>query len=176
MPTLLLDNIPPNLKDLPLLTAADRALLASYTTNAQVICFDASNPLARPFRMSITDFRKITNGMTTLGYTTGAGGAVTQATSKSTGVTLNNVTGAITLNGAALTNGSTATFTVTNSAIGANDNVVINHKSGGTLGGYGVKVHSIAAGSFKISVKNESGGDLSEAPVLQFSIIGGAIA
>lgn len=176
MPTLSYDNIPSNLKDLPLLTAADRALLSSYTANAQVICFDASNPLARPFRMNLTEFLKRTSATGTAGYTTGAGGAVTQGTSKSTGVTLNTVTGAITLNGAALTNGSTATFTVTNSAIGANDNVVLNHKSGGTLGGYGFKVHTIAAGSFKISVKNESGGDLTEAPVLQFSIIGGAIA
>src|SRR5882672_9299987 len=37
-----------------------------------------------------------------LGYATGAGGAVTQATDKSTAVTLNKICGAITMNGAAL--------------------------------------------------------------------------
>ena len=36
-----------------------------------------------------------------IGYTTGVGGAATQATNKSTGVTINKPTGVITMNGAA---------------------------------------------------------------------------
>jgi len=176
MPTLLMDSIPPNLRDLPILAAADRQTLSNYTANAQLICFDASNPLARPFRMSLKEFLKRTSPSVTAGYSTGAGATVTQATSKATGVTINAVTGQITMNNATLVSAATVAFTVTDSAIGANDNVVINHKSGGTLGSYSVKVYGVAAGSFTVAVKNESGGSLSEALLLQFSIIGGAIA
>jgi hypothetical protein len=111
-----------------------------------------------------------------IGYTTGAGGAVTQGTSKSTGVTLNTVTGAITLNNASLADDTTVTFTVTNSAAAATDVPTVVHKSAGTAGAYLVQAHSPASGSFKISVRNISGGTLNEAIVLQFNLNRGAIA
>jgi hypothetical protein len=47
-----------------------------------------------------------------IGYATGAGGTVTQATSKSTAVTLNTVTGAITMNNAALAAATIVSFTL----------------------------------------------------------------
>ena len=116
-------------------------------------------------------------GMT---FTTGTitvadGGAVTQATNKTTGVTLNNLTGAITMNGAALGDDAIATFTVTNSTVAATDCVIVNHKSGGTLGSYNIQAHTMASGSFKISVQNVSGGSLSEALVIAFVVVKGAI-
>lgn len=111
-----------------------------------------------------------------LGYATGAGGTVTQATSKSTGVTLNKVCGEITMNNAALGQASEVSFTVTNSACAANDVVIVNHASAGTAGAYTVHAHSIAAGSFGIMVGNMSGGSLSEAIVLKFAIIKGVAA
>lgn len=111
-----------------------------------------------------------------VGYTTGAGGTVTQATSKSTGVTINKVTGAITMNNAALLNATNVSFTVTNSAIAAADLVMVNHSAGGTAGGYSIQANAIAAGSFQITVRNISGGSLSEAIVLSFAIIRGATA
>ena len=111
-----------------------------------------------------------------VGYAAGAGGAVTQATSKSTGVTLNKVTGAITLHNASLADATTVTFTVTNSAVAANDVVLAIHKSGGTAGAYHIDAHSTAAGSFAISVRNRSGGSLGEAIVIQFAVIKGAVA
>ena len=116
-------------------------------------------------------------GMT---FTTGTitvadGGAVTQATNKTTGVTLNNLTGAITMNGAALGDNAIATFTVTDSTVAATDCVIVNHKSGGTLGSYNIQAHTAASGSFKISVQNVSGGSLSEALVIAFVVVKGAI-
>ncbi len=54
-----------------------------------------------------------------IGPTTG--GTVTQATNKTTGVTLNAASGQITMNGASLAGGAEATFTVTNSEIAATD-------------------------------------------------------
>jgi len=111
-----------------------------------------------------------------MGYGTGAGGAVTQLTSKSTGVTLNKVTGAITLNNAALADATTVTFLVTCSACAADDVVTAIHKSGGTAGAYLVWAHSPTAGTFSISVRNVSGGSLSQAIVLQYAIFKGAVS
>ena len=83
-----------------------------------------------------------------IGYATGAGSTVTQATSKSTGVTINAICGAITMNGAALANGVNAGFTVTNSSVAAADVVVVNIKSGSTASAYNLTVDAVAAGSF----------------------------
>lgn len=116
------------------------------------------------------------NATSGIGYTTGAGGTVTQATDKSTGVTLNKVCGAITMNGAALNAGVEVSFTVTNSAVGANDVIVVNHSSAGTAGSYLVGVSAVAAGSFVITVTNASAGNLSEAIVLSFAVIKGVAA
>lgn len=106
-----------------------------------------------------------------LGYSSGAGGTVTQATSKSTGVTLNKVSGAITLHNAALADATNVKFTVTNSAAATTDVVVVSHASAGTAGAYQVWCSAIGSGSFDVSVRNVSGGSLGEAIVLNFAII-----
>ena len=105
-----------------------------------------------------------------VGYATGAGGAVTQATNKSTGVTLNANCGQITMNNAALAADAIASFTLTNSKIAAGDVLVLNHLSGGTAGSYTLNAHS-AAGSASINVANRSAGSLSEAIVIAFAVI-----
>lgn len=105
-----------------------------------------------------------------VGYPVGMGGSVTQATSKSTGVTLDKLCGQITLNAAALAAGATVGFTLTNSKIDANSVVHCIRKSGGTALAYQVRVDSVAAGSCVIAVRNDTAGSLSEAPVLQFTV------
>lgn len=109
------------------------------------------------------------------GYITGEGGVVTQATSKSTGVTLNKKCGEITLNGAALAAATIVSFTLTNTAIGASDLLVLNHSSGGTAGAYTLNAQC-ASGSASINVRNATAGSLSEAIVIRFAVIKGAIA
>ena len=89
------------------------------------------------------------------------GGTVTQATSKSTGVTLNTESGQITMNNAQLNAGVEVTFTVTNSKIAATDVVVACHGSAGTAGSYLVNANTMASGSFKVTVANVSAGSLS---------------
>jgi hypothetical protein len=105
----------------------------------------------------------------TFGYGSGRG-TVTQATNKSTGVTLNAPCGAITMNGAALSADTTVSFTLTNSSIAANDILLLNHISGGTAGSYVVNAQA-AAGSASINVTNISTGSLSEAVVIGFAVI-----
>ena len=102
------------------------------------------------------------------------GGTVTQATNKSTGVTLNTESGQITMNNAALAAAAEVSFTVTNSKIAATDVVVACHGSAGTAGAYIVSANGIAAGSFKITVSNVSGGSLSEAIVINYVALKGA--
>lgn len=106
----------------------------------------------------------------TIGYAAGVGGAVTQITSRTTGVTLNTVTGAITLVSAA---GSAvaASFTVTNSTVAATDVVVVSQKSGTDL--YDIFVTATAAGSFRIT-SFTTGGVTTEQPVFNFVVIKGA--
>jgi len=107
----------------------------------------------------------------TFGYGTGRG-TVTQATNKSTGVTLNAPCGAITMNGAALNADTTVSFTLTNTSIAATDLLVLNHVSGGTAGAYVLNAQA-AAGSASINVRNITAGSLSEAIVIGFAIIKG---
>jgi hypothetical protein len=105
-----------------------------------------------------------------IGYATGAGGTVTQATSKSTGVTLGRPTGRITMHNATLNAATTVSFTLTNSAIAANDLLVLNHVSGGTAGAYTLNAQA-AAGSASINVRNVTAGNLGEAIVIGFAVI-----
>ena len=107
-----------------------------------------------------------------IGYATGAGGAVTQATNRTTGVTLNTVTGAITLISAA-GSATPASFTVTNSAVAATDVVIVNQKSGTDL--YEIFVTAVGAGSFRIT-SFTTGGTTTEQPVFNFSVIKGVAA
>jgi len=107
-----------------------------------------------------------------LGYSTDAQGAVTQLTSKSTGVTLDKSCGQITMNNAALAGTTNVTFTLTNSLIGVKDVLVLN-VYGGTAGSYNVWVSGLATGSATITVRNITGGSLSEAIVINYAIIHG---
>jgi len=109
-----------------------------------------------------------------LGYGTGSGGTVTQTTNKSTTVTLNKPTGQITMSNAALGAGAVAQFNFSNSLLAATDILVVNvNLSGvGIAGNYSIRP-CMSAGLAQITVKNESGGSLSEAIILNFVIIKG---
>ena len=106
-------------------------------------------------------------GTAGVGYATGAGGTVTQGTNRTTGVTLNKTTGAITLFSAA-GSATAATFTVTNSTVAATDVIILNQKSGTDL--YDLMVTAVAAGSFNITFRT-TGGTTTETPVFNFAVI-----
>lgn len=108
------------------------------------------------------------------GYATGTGGTVAQATSKSTAVTLNKLSGQITMNAEQLNRNTGVSFTLTNSFIAATDVVVVCIASGATADTYTATVDAIAAGSCSIHLHNHSTGtDLSEAVVINFVVIKG---
>lgn len=105
-----------------------------------------------------------------VGYATGAGEAVVQATSKSTGVTINRPCGKITTHDASLAANAIVGFTVTNSVVRATDTIVVNVKDGN---GYKYRVfpYSINNGSFVLGVQNVTAGALAEALPINFAIL-----
>jgi hypothetical protein len=108
-----------------------------------------------------------------VGYATGAGGTVQQATNKSTGVTLNNVCGTIALSteNDNISSSATKTFTLTNSTIDAGDLLVLNHVSGGTAGAYALNAQC-GADSASINVTNiSSSGKNENNVVIRFAVI-----
>jgi len=113
-----------------------------------------------------------------IGYTAAAQGTVTQATSKSTGVTLNKSAGQITMNNAALAAGAAVSFVLTNSTISANDTIIVNvasNTTGSLAGAYTTYVSYLAAGSALITLRNLTAAtSYSEAVVINFAIIHGA--
>ncbi|CAB4146692.1 hypothetical protein UFOVP503_57 [uncultured Caudovirales phage] len=107
-----------------------------------------------------------------IGYSAAAQGTVTQATSKSTAVTLNTSAGRITMNNASLATATNATFVLNNSTISANDAVILTISGGqATAGSYNVFANALSAGQVSITLRNISGGSLSEAVVINYAII-----
>lgn len=107
----------------------------------------------------------------TLGYATGAGGAVTQLTSRTTGVTLNKGTGQITM----FTGVGTyiaASFVVTNTLVAATD-IIVCTQSGGT--NQYVFATTAAAGSFLVTFFATLG-TASDTPTINFAVIKGVAA
>ena len=109
-----------------------------------------------------------------IGYASAAQGTVTQATDKSTGVTLNKSAGRITMNAASLAANTAVSFTLTNNTISTNDAIIVNVAGGGTAAAYTTYISSMAAGSAVVTLRNLTGGALAEAVVLNFAIIHGA--
>ena len=124
--------------------------------------FYANGTAANAFSGDVTIF-----GAGGLGYSTGSGGAITQATSRTTGVTLNKTNGAITLVSAAGL-ATYQSFTVTNSTVAATDTIILNQKSGTDK--YILLVTAVAAGSFQITFAT-TGGVTTEQPVINFAVI-----
>jgi len=106
-----------------------------------------------------------------LGYTTAAQGTVTQATSKSTAVTLNKSAGRITLNAASLAATTNVSFTLNNNLISTNDVLILNVAAGATAASYNLWVDSLSAGSAGITLRNTTAGALAEAVVINFALI-----
>jgi hypothetical protein len=105
-----------------------------------------------------------------VGYATGAGCAVTQTTSRTTGVTCTGASGAITLFSAA-GSATPASFTVTDTSIAATDSVKVTQQTGTDL--YELFVTATGSGSFKVTFFT-TGGTTTEQPVFNFAVLKGS--
>jgi hypothetical protein len=89
-----------------------------------------------------------------IGYADGAGGSVTQATNRTTGVTVNALCGTITTNNTSLAAEAAASFVVKNSTVKVRDGVILT-QAGGAVGVMTtVEVIAVADGQFSIAVMN----------------------
>ena len=107
-----------------------------------------------------------------LGYTAAARGTVTQATDKSTAVTLNRSAGTVTMNAATLNATTSVNFTLNNNKISAGDAVIVSFVSGAaTAGSYTLWVTGLTTGAATLTLRNITAGNLSEAVVFNFVIV-----
>ena len=107
-----------------------------------------------------------------IGY--GSGGTVTQATSKTTPVTLNKPTGTVYMNNSALPAGGIATFVVNNFLVTSVDNVVITQ--GWATESYRMQVQDVFNGYFRVQIENRNSVSLSEGVRFNFTVFKGAAA
>ena len=112
-----------------------------------------------------------TNSSSGIGYTTGAGSSVTQATNRTTPVTINAICGQITTVSATATADTFVKFTVYNSAVSSTDTVIANLAGIGFSGGYILNVVNVRSGNFKIQTYTPSAVISAEALVINFSVI-----
>ncbi len=94
-----------------------------------------------------------------VGYATGAGGAVTQITTRATGVTMVPnpcICGAITTDTTSLAAEASANFIVTDSAVAIGDVVVPCIRSGSNGGNTEVSCVTVTAGTFTLKVANNN--------------------
>lgn len=109
-----------------------------------------------------------------LGYVAGVGAAVTQITSRATGVTIHAISGTITGDATSLAAEATASFVVTNRfVLAVTDIPVIAVQSGPTSGATSFRVTAVAVGSFTISATNNNvaaGTADTGAPIINFMI------
>ena len=107
-----------------------------------------------------------------LGYTAAARGTVTQGVSKAEPITLNKSAGTVTMNAATLNATTSVNFTLNNSTISAGDAVIVSIVSGtANAGTYTLWVTGLTTGAATLTLRNISGGNLSEAVVFNFVIV-----
>jgi hypothetical protein len=148
-------------------------VLDNNVTLAKIVAAGANNTFLARSTTGAGDYEALVTTTTGLGFYTGAGGMVTQLTTKATAFTLNNMCGQITTAADGLAHSATVSATWTNSKIAATDVVIINHKSGGTIGAYVFNV-SCGAGTATLYIRNnQTSGTLSDAIVLSFVVIKG---
>jgi hypothetical protein len=87
-----------------------------------------------------------------IGYASGAGGSVTQATNRTTGVTLSKLSGRITTTASSMAAQTPTTFTVTNTTVAATDVVTVAKVSGDA--DTQCWVNSVGSGSFTVTLFN----------------------
>lgn len=107
-----------------------------------------------------------------IGYTTGAGATVTQATNRTTAVTINALCGTIITNTASLAAEAAAAFVVTNNCVQAGDIVAVCQRSGAIGVMTDVVVTAQGAGTFTIAVMNHNAsGGTAETGAIQIGFV-----
>ena len=154
--------------DVTTTTIANNAVTLPKIVNAS-----GNNTFMARYSSGSGNYEELVTTTTGLGFYTGAGGMVTQLTTKATAFTLSNMCGQIITASDGLAHSTTVSATWTNTKIAATDVVIINHKSGGTIGSYAFNV-VCNSGTATLYIRNiETTGTLSEPLTLNFVVIKG---
>lgn len=148
---------------------ANGVFVGATATGDLVICGPGGNELVK---LDASGSLLIVSGKA-MGYGIGAGGTVTQSTSKSTAVTLNKPTGKITMNNAPLGAGAVVGFVFNNSFIGANDVLSVSIDAASANFDYILSTYC-ALGYAYIRLKNDGSVSRSEPIGINFQIGKGA--
>jgi hypothetical protein len=119
---------------------------------------------------TVTMTGAITSSGGGIGYATGAGGTITQLTSRVTGVTLSKLSGTITMFSSAILAAASSTFVLTNTFIAATDIVLAYHNSTTNACSWAIETIA-AAGTCTFVVKNISAASITEATPIKFIVI-----
>lgn len=115
------------------------------------------------------------NNSSGIGYVSGAGGAVTQITNRSTAVTINTVAGQITTATNSLAALAVATFTVTDSSVLPTDLILLSMEGGATDPKTSVRTATTSTGAFGIAVHNfDASTTETGAITINFAVLKGA--
>ncbi len=138
------------------------ALLYGGATGSISENFDSLNWNNTNYELHVGGNIYATRGITSTSYSHGIGysgtaalnGGVTQATSRTTAVTLNNICGRITTNNASLAAGAEAKFTCNNTTVQATDVIILSCSSGQTANTSMAFVSKVSNNSFEITLTN----------------------
>ena len=162
--------------------AANDVTTTTIANNAvtlpKIVAAAANNTFLARSTSGVGNYEAVDTTTTGLGFYTGAGGTVLQGSGsgKATAFTLDKMCGQITIDDDSLAHQTVVSATWSNSKIAATDVVIINHKSGGTVGVYTFNV-SCGAGTATLYIRNnQTSGTLSEGLVLSFVVIKGVTA
>lgn len=139
---------------------------------------DVDKPISTATQTALNAKANLSGALFTgaIGYGPGAGGTVTQATSKFTAVTLNKPCGMITTHNASLAAGGSAIITFNNTLITHIDTLLVSPSySASNPSNYRVETIYTGGGQAGIRVTNLSGDALSDAIQINFTVIKGAI-
>lgn len=140
---------------------------------ADVISFqDRSGNETANFNLLSQQF--LLTGKGGFGYYAGAGNSQSQSTTKGDAISSNTPTVKITMSNAALAANTAVSFTWSSTKIGADDHVMVQIRGGAGGGAYNAWCDQVNAGSARIVLKNVTAGSLSDAVVLQVSVVKGA--
>ncbi len=162
-------------KESPVFTGTPTAPTPPQTDNSQKLATTAFAAGLLSAHVGATDPHPVY--MTKAEVDARSGGKVTQLTDKTTAVTLDKNTGEITTAAGVIGAGTGVAFKLNSLTIGADDNIIVNLKSGsGVVGVYQVWAEEIVAGSCNIVIQNIGRSAYNEILKLQYTVFKGAIA
>lgn len=150
--------------------------LAIGATNATTVNIGATaTPVAVTSAGALTAPAAIksTSASGGIGYATGAGCTIGQASSVTTGVTCTGTTGQITTYTETAAQNATVSFTVTDTSVALHDAVIVSVQMNNGAGLPVAFVTAVAAGSFQITIDNLSASSLNNTLVLNFVVVKG---